>query len=53
MPNTKQAASNRAKTIPEAPENQLLGDWIAPIFAFVSVGTMLFAVVWILLSPAQ
>jgi hypothetical protein len=48
----KQTKNSLEKRIPEARENQCLGDWIAPVVAFVAVSSMLFAVVWILLSPA-
>jgi hypothetical protein len=49
----KQTKDSPEKRIPEARENQWLGDWIAPLVAFVAVSSMLFAVVWILLSPAN
>jgi hypothetical protein len=49
----KQTKDTPEKRIPEAREDQWLGDWIAPVVAFVAVSSMLFAVVWILLSPAN
>jgi hypothetical protein len=49
----KQTKDSPKKRIPEARENQWLEDWIAPVVAFVAVSSMLFAVVWILLSPAN
>lgn len=49
----QQTKNSPEKRIPEARENQSLGGWTAPVVAFVAVSTMLFAVVWILLSPAS
>jgi hypothetical protein len=48
----KQTKDTPEKRIPEAREDQWLGVWIAPVVAFVAVSSM-FAVVWILLSPAN
>ena len=50
-------AGSESKVSPEQQRlraaTERLGDWIAPIIAFVAVSAMLFAVVWILLSPAE